>query len=788
MYNTICRPRAALLAVLATLLALMTAERAEAETLFSYTVNTNEKAANTEYKATGGTMSYGTSKFDDNGFKADQGLSKEKWMKVTMSGKTLQAGDQLTFRIFADQDNSGVCISLDKTSAAAETNSVSASNAAQNVTYTVTTGDKIAGQSTIYLFRKGTVSICIQEVTIERNAVGKTYSYKVYNGEKGPKPNTVKIIKDDSGNPLVAMTFGGWRWNNGTWQSKEKKDQWLTDTWKDGATTDQVASIDGYEYGFSGTNDACDEAQSPSLLHGETHYGWFWHQNPVKSQVPPHGVGEVKTYPFTLPCRGSFMTFNCKKNGQLTIYVIQNGAWNTEGTASTIIKGEFRTHSFYLVNQRGLDVLEFSPEGTHSVTTMQKVTDQYHCDSKTKKGYYDRNSTNIADWEEFNTFFSKAEQQRIEASWKNGKNGAQTIVELDDGSYLGIQKGIVRYTFRATGNETYYFFSNRSKMGFCGATFTPDADSDQPQDKLELSDTKKFEMPHLSNGEWRIGNTPIGNVKNVPAPQFKSITLNRTFKKKQWATLSLPFDMTQDEVKRIFGWGTQLIMLKSVTSKNSFQSSADLHFFYHEIQSVLPGYPYLIYPTLEDANGADLPAGTQEINNLGGEVTIASDGKSITSFTVSNKYINPHVKLSPQVCKNYTAKCTPEYSTDSETNASGKAGYSKRYEDGDIFVSDGDGKLYVSTGQSYGKGYRSYIEWTPKTTAARRLAIGAMDFSASDENEEFGGQPTAITAAELSDEARETLGATGVYNLQGQRVAAPARGIYIINGKKTIMR
>lgn len=619
-----------------------------------------------------------------------------------------------------------------------------------------------------------------------------TYTYKVATNTAAPKVNEMREIKDAQGNVLVAMVFGGWQYGNHKWAPVPGGTPNANpDSWKTPDSNTFYAAIDGFQCGTLGVNDAADEGREAAMIHGETRHGWFQHQEPVKGQATTHNVGDMTTHPFTLPCRGSFMTFNCTKNGQLTIYILQNGAWNLDSDGKTKARGKFRPHSFYLVNQRGLDVIEFSRYNTHTVNTNQKVTGEFYCDLTELNWGEDINSNNVARWPDFRKLFSKGEQQRIAASWSGGTGGQQKMVELDDGSYLAIQKGIVKYTFRATGNETYYFFSNFSKMGFCGATFTPDAEADQPKDHITLSDTKAFTMPHNDNGTWKIGNQTKGNVVNVPAPQFKSITLNRTFKKGQWNTLSLPFDLTQDEVKRIFGYGTQLIMLNSTTSKNGYAASVNLHFIYHEIQNVLPGYPYLIKPTLQQkSNGqlVDMTDQTHNINNVGGSVTVKSNGTLITSFTVNNKYINPYIKQTPLTFNHYTATCTPGYSTATEENASGTTGYSARYGEGDIFISDGDGQLWVSKGQSYGKGYRSYIQWTPPTAGARPLTIEAMDYSAADDNETLGGQPTAITVPELSGEAHETPRPCGIYNLQGQRVTSPAKGIYIINGKKTILR
>ena len=286
-----------------------------------------------------------------------------------------------------------------------------------------------------------------------------------------------------------------------------------------------------------------------------------------------------------------------------------------------------------------------------------------------------------------------------------------------------------------------------------------------------------IEGTDLTNYKYTIDGKEVGKVDGVFIPQFKKITLNRTFKKDQWTTLSLPFNLTQTEVEQIFGKGTQIIVFDKakITSARTY-----LTFFYHEIQNVLPGYPYLIRPTLKyDTNNSNSAVNAPTH-------TISADGKELTEFTVYNKAINPHITQHEFTSGDYTAKCTPSYCT---ANVNGN--YSKRYEEGDIFVSEGDGTVYISEGKSYGKGYRSYIDKDKTgttTTPAKALSISFSGVEDGDDN----GTTTEIRVTELADDVIETLGIGGVYNLNGQKVADTTRnlpaGIYIVNGRKVVVK
>lgn len=647
-------------------------------------------------------------------------------------------------------------------------------------------------------------------VTATSNIVSVTvataiYSYKVKSGDTAPGINTSKYITDDSMNKLVKMTFGGWKWgtnpdqNNHTY-TMPNKDKPLTDSWS-AATTEGVDKLEGYDYWFEGTQDAVDESKAlTGTIYGTPRYGWF---------VSPTRDASGKTtasHPYTLPVRGSFMTFEPTMNGTLSIYILQNGAWNTnradtykdpdgEGTITfskgQIVAGEFRPHAFHVVNQRGLTVQEFSPN--YSVETKQKVNKDYYCMFKGDEGFnqtkYD-DPHNVARWKEFSDYMSEGEQQRCHDSWKNGEGGTQTIIELDNGSFLAIEKGIAKYTFHVTGNETYYFFSNFSKMGFAGASFLPD--ESQPQEKvegktstLELSDVTAYnkitatekgtiEGTTLKDYTYKIGEKEIAPVAGVSIPQFYSITLTRTFKPNQWTTLTLPFNLTEEEVQRIFGAGTQLIQLNKGTINGN---AARLEFIYHEIQNVLPGHPYLIKPTgvVDDTNDA--------------KADVVKDGVgNITAFTVYSKCVNPFISQVDIDCGAYTFKGTPGYSAN-ETN-NGVPGYSVNYAENDIFISESNGNLYVSSGSSYGKGYRAWIDKKESSSAAKISSISlVIDNPGDDDNNET----TTIDMADVDPDALNALGvATGVYNLNGQKVSDDMhnlpKGIYIVNGKKIIRK
>ena len=230
------------------------------------------------------------------------------------------------------------------------------------------------------------------------------YSFSVDANKTAPAINTSKYITrttEGTEEKLVKMTFGGWKWEGyankdattktlGSYKVvRGDKTTYYTDKWNDsGVKASDIASIDGHYYSWNGVNDAVDESKAASdkAIYGSIRYGWF------KSPVHDNDGKTTVSYPYTLPVRGSFMTFEPTMNGTLTIYILQNGAWNTNDDGGTyeqvgdgsityekgdIIPGQFRPHAFQVVNQRGLTVQEFSPN--YSVSTKQKVDSRYYC-------------------------------------------------------------------------------------------------------------------------------------------------------------------------------------------------------------------------------------------------------------------------------------------------------------------------------------------------------------------------------------------------------------------------
>ena len=91
----------------------------------------------------------------------------------------------------------------------------------------------------------------------------------------------------------------------------------------------------------------------------------------------------------------------------------------------------------------------------------------------------------------------------------------------------------------------------------------------------------------------------------------------------------------------------------------------------------------------------------------------------------------------------------------------------------DLFLSGG--KFWYSKGQTKMKAFRAYFEFADVLTSVEGASAPAFNII-------FGGGTTNIKdiKAEQNDDF--------YYNLSGQRVEAPAKGLYIKNGKKVVIK
>ena len=626
-------------------------------------------------------------------------------------------------------------------------------------------------------------------ITIQKGVNWKVATHPVFKDNAPAVRDTFHVYKNIAGKEelYVIGTFGGWNRNNNKYNypqangsTKAITDHWYGNDTKNKKISTSSTGVDGFSKYWSGAADASNETMYNSLqqyyndeIYGVKRFGWF---------KQPDGN---TTYPFTLPVRGAYITLEPEVNGTLSVYIEQNGPWNSKKNdvydndsnfISVDANGnkvnfpgnapyQYRPHAFFIVDQNGNLVEKYTPV---KIITRTKVKsgistednnavldafcEKYACEKGEKyKCILDENAdgyndvTNIGNWKEFKEYMSADEQQRVHDNWSAGVNGAQVVTKLDNGAYLALDPGMVKYTFHVIAGQTYYIFSNFSKIGFSGVNFVPDNDN-QPSGELPLSEDKAYDTSKLKEAEG--ANT---------IPMYKIVTLDRSFTRGKWNTICLPFTMTEKEVEDVFGIGTELIILDKVSVD---EGHASIFMKYHEIQNILAGYPYLIKPT-------------QDVDHI----------------EVHNKGIDPNQQVLEFTNNGYTSKGVTDFCNPQTFNIKGKDyNASVLLNTGDIFLSNNT--LYISRGQSFLKGYRSYLKKEDDGTAPAK-SVSFNYFHAWEEEEEA----TAINVCEMSEEAQQSLGVNekdGVYSITGQKVSDTVKGltkgIYVLKGRKVIVK
>ena len=627
-------------------------------------------------------------------------------------------------------------------------------------------------------------------ITIQRGINWKIAEHPVFKDNAPAVRDTFHVCKNTGGVDKVYIvgTFGGWNRVGGSgntnntyaYPKTDGSSENRTDSWSEMKAA--RSSVDGFSKYRSGAKDACNENMYSSLddyyydvIYGTERFGWF--------KLPDNNT----THPFTLPVRGAYITLEPEVNGTLSVYIDQNGPWNTNrndvydndgnfiscdpntgkvGKFPDAAPFQFRPHAFFIVDQDGDTVRNVDIVSRTKVTSgistkendamLEAFCTNYACEKGEKfKCILDENAdgyndvTNIGNWKEFKEYMSPGEQQRVYDNWSAGVNGAQVVTKLDNGAYLALDPGMVKYTFHVIAGQTYYVFSNFSKIGFSGVNFVPD-DEHQPSGTLALSEDVAYEPSALKAAE---GSNAV--------PMYETITLDRSFTANKWYTICLPFTITEREVENVFGKGTELIILDRV---NVDEGHAQIYMTYHEIQSILAGYPYLIKPT-----------------------------QTINKIEVHNKGIDPAQEVMEFSNNGYTSKgvdgfCNPQVFSSALTGMSDDVTASAYLPAGDIYLSNNT--LYISKGQSFQKGYRSYLKKEDDGSAPAK-SVSFNYFKAWEDEEEA----TAINVCEMSDEALDSLEAkttNGVFSVTGQKVSNTpyglTKGIYIFNGRKVIVK
>ena len=203
-------------------------------------------------------------------------------------------------------------------------------------------------------------------------------------------------------------------------------------------------------------------------------------------------------------------------------------------------------------------------------------------------------------------------------------------------------------------------------------------------------------------------------------------TVKRTIPADTWSTICLPFAMTEAQVKAAFGNDVQL---GDFTGCSVDGETVKVNFT--EADAIEANHPYIIKVTagVESfaVDGVDIAAG---------EASVKKDGKDGKYNSFVGNYVNGLTLT-----------------------------------DGWLFLNEG--KFYFSTGKTKMKAYRAYFDLAAAGVHYDSRVVLSFD------------ETTSISDAQRSTAVVQR---STYYNLKGQRVERPAKGIYVKNGNKVIIK
>ena len=321
-----------------------------------------------------------------------------------------------------------------------------------------------------------------------------------------------------------------------------------------------------------------------------------------------------------------------------------------------------------------------------------------------------------------------------------------------------MSKGIVRYSFNVLPGQTYYVFSNDTKLGYAGYNF--EEGKQLRDDALTNYDTKPLNDVSASVSETIVYKDRLQSEYSTSLPaELKDkycvpVEYERSFKANTWSSICLPFSMNRKQLEENFGEGTSVVLLKQVINQGYKKGRVEL--IWHVNQDIIAGYPYFILPT-KDVTKIEANVNYRKKLEVP-YLAVSSNGKS---FAHKAKY--SYYDEYPYVFEgNFKDEELPAGS----------------------YVMGNNGVLTKLKNSVTAKPFRAYIRCL---NAANAKPLTTMSFS------EPEGETTSIE--ELLQDNGIILESSDVYGVNGVKVRSNthsleglSKGIYVVNGKKYVVK
>ena len=366
-------------------------------------------------------------------------------------------------------------------------------------------------------------------------------------------------------------------------------------------------------------------------------------------------------------------------------------------------------------------------------------------------------------------------------------NSVQVKVDVPEGGSRTIRFGILigqKNDAETPAADEWTVFDD-FRLLFVSKTVNQDLVLDQDREDLKyLTETK---------------NTTYKNV---------SLHLNKKLIQDKWNSFVLPVDLTASQIRKAFGANTRLAKLSNLTESAIEFASVDMDAAAADGKPAMEAYmPYIIFPSGSE-NDVTCPNYTAELEK--------SDGSKVKVMIGANHYVIPSITVPTKKDGDKEVSDWSNMSNDNWTTSmksiDGKMmalgtfartfGEATQNEDGTWNITNKDkildrrdnlmncyffdnGKMYLSKNRA--RGLRGFSCWFKPTT----------NDDVPNAHITIDGVSQGTTGIEdiLADyEQPVSRFANGIYNLNGQLVkqgnstAGLPSGMYIVNGKKCIVR
>ncbi len=448
--------------------------------------------------------------------------------------------------------------------------------------------------------------------------------------------------------------------------------------------------------------------------------------------------GTVRDAMFNVPCSGSYLTFNPKTNGTVSVHIFQNGAFDS---------GVYRPQRRVFVMDEQGNFVQSTPEienANGKPTGGLKSIGSYKWDLK------NNNAPTIEEVRlhfkniptDFDMTAEKFQNNIYESNLSNDivPNAAYNEKVPGSNGWCVLADSPVTYSFKVKAGKTYYLWNFGSKIGFYGYSFEEDATKPEVDDVI-------YDEAATDN---KIESTKEGHVAKV--------SINRTFKAGVWSTCVLPFSLNMSQVDAIFGDtyrfgnenGTEILYFDRV------DENGKVWFVRHAYNTIVANKPFLIKPT-----------------------------KDVAAINTADCAEYPYVTIE-----------APENNKPAYWCSDGNYAWVSSYNN-DMTLSKGDGYIGGTSGNFIQstkdgvkvKGFRGFLKGL--TPAAKTHVLSTMTAS----NTDGDGNTTFIDGLVVDGDGNfvPTAADGKVYSINGQLVGKDMKslgslpsGVYIINGKKYI--